>query len=613
MVSSLSEECNRLVFEAVKEDSLSKLQLAKTTYNPIQLLTSLAQCNEEGKTPIIVAMERGNDSVIKKLVTWMSKDKTNFLKNEEWRPIYIIIIDQLIHHIPVIELISHLIVNPHDPISREGLVELIGLLFLQSTSLSRQDKITAQELIGALVIIYYFYHDCCESKSRFALKCWKEAMTLRYFPQDGEPLLPKVPAIYVPTRASSIIFGSAAEIMTMEEIKLLEEDSMNEDYWIPFKEQLLIQALLVMRRIFTDLGHPHGLYLESLLEYEDIMFVHETPELRFSMRTMSKNISINTYIFILEQLNGVDPKLLSHRSFDAFATTILHLTYRLLQLIKEKIREEESESDLAEEESDSESYYSAQEEPAEPDDPAIEKLFFEYLLALTKFIVRISEFFPNPIQISSYRFIDGNYFAGIVDCLMSILDLISSQITDQEKQQLEEYFSYFIKNFFPERTSTVLHTEAMKAYSLTFKRYGLFEWEKTSRKTLRLKEIHTRIKLILHLGADVNAIDERGRTPLHILAPTRENHWKEYVNIFQTLVDAGSNLYLADYYGETVISILRRNIERNQNNGASQHYFESLISDVFPLTKCCARVIRRHRIPFLKDQLPLTLQKLVSP
>jgi hypothetical protein len=156
----------------------------------------------------------------------------------------------------------------------------------------------------------------------------------------------------------------------------------------------------------------------------------------------------------------------------------------------------------------------------------------------------------------------------------------------------------------------------MKAYSLTFKRYGLFEWEKTSRKTLRLKEIHTRIKLILHLGADVNAIDEKGRTPLHILAGIKEHHLNaEFVDIFQTLVDAGSHLYLADDDGKTVISILRGNVKRNQNNEElpSQHYFESLINDVFPLTCLCARVIRRHRIPFLKDQLPLTLHKLVSP
>ena len=193
------------------------------------------------------------------------------------------------------------------------------------------------------------------------------------------------------------------------------------------------------------------------------------------------------------------------------------------------------------------------------------------------------------------------------------MESISPQITDQEKHQLEQYYSYFIRNFFPEGTTTVLHVAAKKAHNTG----GWFYRDRVKdelEKTLELKEIHTRIKLILHLGADVNAIDERGQTPLHLLARMRENHWKEYVNIFQTLVDAGSHLNLADDKGKTVISILRGFVDQNQNDDEipSQHYFESLINSVFPLTWFCARVIQRHRIPF-KDQLPPVLQKLVSP
>ena len=59
-LDQLSEECNRLVFEAVNEISLSKLKLAKTTYNPILLMESLAQYNEEGETPLIAAMRKKN-------------------------------------------------------------------------------------------------------------------------------------------------------------------------------------------------------------------------------------------------------------------------------------------------------------------------------------------------------------------------------------------------------------------------------------------------------------------------------------------------------------------------------------------------------------------------
>jgi hypothetical protein len=571
-LDQLSEECNRLLFEAVNEKSLSKLQLVNRTYSPNQLLTSLAQRNEEGETPLTVAMKRKNVPVIKEMVTWILD--YSFPK-KECKTMPIFIIDEIFHHIPVLESDELYECDTHfHRFDRESWLELIGLVFLQSTSLSRQDKIIALELIGALAIIHC--HERHESMSRLALKCWREAMTLRYFPQDGEPLLPKVPAICVPTRASSNIFGSADEIMTMEELKLLEQDfernsSSNSDLTLLFEERLLIQALLVMRRIFTqaNLGHPHWLYLESLLGYVPCMTDHK--------------FVINIYLFIFEQLNGFDPKLISRRSFNVFINTI-HFFSSLFFFVWS-------------------------------DNPALEELTFDNLLALTKFIVTISEFFPNPAMISSVQFRD-YHFAEIVYRFLSELTDIPSRITDQEKPKLEEYLSYFIRNFFPERTTTVLHWAANEAHLSVDDRWVYYMVHDDLEKTLKLKEIHTRIKLILHLGADVNAIDEKGRTPLHILAGIKEHHLNaEFVDIFQTLVDAGSHLYLADDDGKTVISILRGNVKRNQNNEElpSQHYFESLINDVFPLTCLCARVIRRHRIPFLKDQLPLTLHKLVSP
>ncbi len=76
----------------------------------------------------------------------------------------------------------------------------------------------------------------------------------------------------------------------------------------------MIQTLLNQ----SNLGHPHSLYLESFLEFSDIMWANET-ELAFSMRTMRKTISANTYLLILEQLHVfMAVHILRHAIFSLF-------------------------------------------------------------------------------------------------------------------------------------------------------------------------------------------------------------------------------------------------------------------------------------------------------
>jgi hypothetical protein len=110
-----------------------------------------------------------------------------------------------------------------------------------------------------------------------------------------------------------------------------------------------------------------------------------------------------------------------------------------------------------------------------------------------------------------------------------------------------------------------------------------------------------------------NAIDEMGRTPLHIMAGMEKHHLNDYLPIYQTLVNAGSYLDLSDDNDETVRTVLKKMLKRYTQKGEMvDPYFESLIDSVLPLTCLCTRVIRRHRIPY-QDRLPLILQKLVAP
>ncbi len=172
---------------------------------------------------------------------------------------------------------------------------------------------------------------------------------------------------------------------------------------------------------------------------------------------------------------------------------------------------------------------------------------------------------------------------------MVVLESHPHRLTNLEKQHLEECYSYFIRDLFSERTTSVLHVAVRDPFELK------------------------RVKLILILGGDPNAIDQNGRTPLHILAGVEDIHWSKNVSIFQTPVDAGTHLDMAADNGDTVISVLKRNLVRVNESGFTVNPYYNMVSGtVFPLCCYCARVIGQHGIRYDEDRLPLHLQEFVS-
>ena len=551
-------ECTALLFQAVNENSVSLLEFVKRTYSEHQLLASLVQCNEEGETPLVIAMRGKNDRVIYELVKVLRNcDKTN----EENQLKLSIAIQQLSHQIPIVELIGYLASALQDTCLKylnSSWLKFIAQAFKDSTSSIEKDKIiTALELIGA--ILMHFNSDRAKPML-FGLKCWKVAMTLRYCPEDGQPLLPKIPDVSVSSEASSLIYGSAIEVMSLEELDILQENFENgvEQF---SRQCIKIQALLVLRRITTqaNLQYPHRLYLESLGYFAD--FYHRYSEIG------NYKLIINVNLLLMEQLNGFDPKLLPHKSFDVFTNTIC-----LLSMIFFEILEEYGD-----------------------DGPERKELNYKNLLAPTEFISTISKFFSNPAMISSEIFWNIS-FADFVFRFLVVLDEISPQISNQEKQKLEEYYSNFIQNFFAHRTSTVLHIiqEPPLSYSDLDINVNTIQW-------------------LLKLGADPNAVDEKGQTPLHIWARERYNFGDDswFLPMFRALVDADAHLDTANDEGETVISIVKKNLLSLIHSGSiAQPYFDALANTVFPLKCYCARVIRRHGISI--NRLPSQLQSFVA-
>jgi ankyrin repeat protein len=87
----------------------------------------------------------------------------------------------------------------------------------------------------------------------------------------------------------------------------------------------------------------------------------------------------------------------------------------------------------------------------------------------------------------------------------------------------------------------------------------------------------TFIELILKLGADPNALNEDGLTALHLLADIEEILFlHEYVHVFQALLNAGTHLDTVADNGETVLSLLKKNVMRSKQMVFMHPYYESL-------------------------------------
>ena len=549
--SEETEECTRRVFEAVNNNSVSSFISARNTFSEIQLLNSLAQCNEKGETPLAIAIKSNYVSVVKEIVSFLKNALNRNIEEIQLKLTFVI--NQHFQQIPIKELIDILIHDRYRYSKQTKWLMFIEKIVIESISLTRQDKIILLEVIGtALIIQLNCFGITHQAKLcvKYGLECWRKAMTLRYFPTYGEPLLPKLPNVHVPTVLSSVIFGSAVEVATIEELDLLQQDFQRNylDDRLPCVKRMVIQALLVSRRISAQehLGHPlYWLYLQGLLDFANFVWWFE-------------DLTIKPYLFILEQLNGFDPNLLPLASF--------HVLYQTLDLL-----------------SDYFVYYSREL----PNSPSGKELNYANLLMIAKLITTIEGNHP-PYQMcrSLFEF----RVLHVVYRLVFVMNSISSRITSEEQQKWKQFFCDYFRDF-PERKATVLHE-------------AIFNNICQSTDHARLQTI----KRLLQFGADPNATNNYGQTPLHILAImlnfTLNGDYS--VHLFQALLDAGAHLDTVADDGKTVLCILKKKLE-----GKAHPYFESLINCVLPLSCYCARVIRRHGIPF-EDRLPPRLKKLVS-
>jgi hypothetical protein len=142
-----AEECNRLVFKAVNKSSVSKLHKVIVSYGHLEVVTSLAQLNEEGESPLVIAMK--GDKLIHQLVKFLIFAMITEVPDRRTALFCMMseAIDQLfLHDIPITKLLQYLTEN-----LSFYFLEFLAQVVFRSTTLSRPDKIISLELIGVFL------------------------------------------------------------------------------------------------------------------------------------------------------------------------------------------------------------------------------------------------------------------------------------------------------------------------------------------------------------------------------------------------------------------------------------------------------------------------------
>jgi len=120
------------------------------------------------------------------------------------------------------------------------------------------------------------------------------------------------------------------------------------------------------------------------------------------------------------------------------------------------------------------------------------------------------------------------------------------------------------------------------------------------------------ITLLLKLKADTNAVNNVGNSPLHLLAVQLENT-EIRDTIARLLLENGAHLDIANNERKTPAQLwLEKNNRQGMNVGLSD--LPDWLKEECPLLLClCARVVRRHNLPFDdKANLPATLISFVK-
>ena len=374
--------------------------------------------------------------------------------------------------------------------------------------------------------------------SYFGMECWMQVLALRQSTEDGGPLPQDLDERF------RRLMGNAQEITSMEQ---LQEFAVSFDR-LPRNTQ----AVLVSRRILNriDPGITHVFFLRLCIQRCTSCFGRAQYTHMFDI-----------FIFVAEHFDSLQLEILiNFRSMIFSWFTFMTLTLRSMSLIP----------------------LNDPERIALSSENLLRTIRLASVLIYKHQRLRLEgKLPPDPIPPAVVVAVGALTGSDIFDMIRitTRMSVYLSESAGEEANRLQVKQQLFQYNRFIKENPGVV---SLLHLAVVFRRVDVMQ-------------------LLLETGADPNAVDIYGNTPLHLLALNCE--LEDRMAAAKRLLDAGCHFDQVNANGETALSLSKK------PQGAQVHPFVEIVPSLFC---CCAQVIAKHKIPFNHEQIPTSVKSDVE-
>ncbi len=563
-------DVKQALFEAVTTGSVKDVENLITSNGKATIIELSSAFNELGETPLLLAVKRNHKEMVKFLVeelsAWTGQTGRLLWKEVDYQgvpPLFAALLHDRTFGLP---LVSFLIekdqqrADEADP----GFHRPFDLHYISlSSSMPRMQKIDVLELIGAAYILEVY--EVPEPILRrllveSAIMCWGRAIAIRNSTLNDEPPIPKNP-LEINERFKQLCGCDSEFTTTIELLDILDEASQESSH------VLQIQALLVVYRIMSRIDPEANPYFLTKFCKNRVLLLHHherIPDVASGPFTVLKQVA-NSFLFILAHLKCnqwvTNDPLWAIPMASAVFCEIYSVFKRVVLLIQHA------------------------NSPAVPQQHCLSYLVINLLKTI---------WFANSFYFS---FVGKSWHLENQDGMIRRLSYVVSVII-----QLLSNIVAILRRF--------LRKEFLAIYRLLIDGDvgvpTLLHW------LVYMKKVPVDIiEMFLEAGANPNAVDLNGNTPLHVLAMNLNADVEDTRKAAKLLLDSGCHFDQVNNYGFTALTLLRK-IQSDDGYAPNANAYPSPFFEhvVLPLSCCCAQVIIKNQIPF-ENRIPVGLNSFI--